>query len=216
MPPRYRGASDQASPDAGRGAVAGWGRRRCDAGFPIGGPSRACFRRASPHAEGPLTAGRPRVLSEDAGPSARGPNGGVSRPGKRVRRDERSTTGNGAEQTYKHRARDAGDLADLRHYRLDKPRCREASRHRGSPGTLAFRAPSVLFGERRLARRSPQGRRRDGISDDGVPGAAKNTGGDACLFVIPGRAEGANPESREAGTAHRPGFRVRRKRAVPE
>ena len=55
------------------------------------------------------------VLSEDAGPSAWALNGGVSRPHNGVQRDERTTTGDGAEQTYKHRARDAGDLADLRH-----------------------------------------------------------------------------------------------------
>ena len=34
VPPRYRGASDQASPDAGRDAVAGGKRRRCGATSP--------------------------------------------------------------------------------------------------------------------------------------------------------------------------------------
>ena len=40
---------------------------------------------------------------------------------------------------------------------------------RGSVRTLAFRAPSAFFRERRLN------------SDDGLPGAAKNTGDDAYL-----------------------------------
>src|SRR5674476_215879 len=38
--------------------------------------------------------------------------------------------------------------------------------------------------------------------DYGVPGAAKNTGEGACLFVVPVRAEGANPESRDIRNAH--------------
>ena len=47
VPPRYRGASDQASPDAGRDAVAGWERRRCGALFP--------FRRSKPRTPGHAT-----------------------------------------------------------------------------------------------------------------------------------------------------------------
>ncbi len=52
--------------------------------------------------------------------------------------------------------------------------------------TLAFRAPSV-WGQAAKCK-----------SDEGLPGAdSKNTGDDARLFpVIPGRAEGATPESR--------------------
>jgi hypothetical protein len=46
--------------------------------------------------------------------------------------------------------------------------------------------------------------------DYGVPGAAKNTGDDACLFVIPGRErQRANPESRETlGASLDSGFRL--------
>ena len=74
------------------------------------------------------------------------------------------STGGQAEQTYKHRARDAGDLADLRYSDFDKPRCREAS---GSVGPLRTR---------RSARpRSYRGARRKDL-DYGVPGAAKEYG----------------------------------------
>jgi hypothetical protein len=76
-----------------------------------------------------------------------------------------STTGDGAEQTYKHRARDAmgfGGLAAL-HKDFDKPRCREASRPAGPVRTLASRAPSVLFSGQ-------------AVLTDGVPGADKECG----------------------------------------
>ena len=84
-------------------------------------------------------------MSEDAGPSARALNGGVSRPGKRVQRDERTTTGGDAEQTYKHRARDAEEMADLRQYGFRQASMSRGVEVRGSSGTLAFRAPSVFF-----------------------------------------------------------------------
>ncbi len=70
----------------------------------------------------------------------------------------------------KHRARDAlgfGGLAALQE--LDKPRCREASRPVGPSGPLASRAPSFLLARRQL------------LHPDGVPGAAKKQGDDACL-----------------------------------
>src|ERR1019366_1772266 len=94
--------------------------------WPVGGVGDAT--RVSPSAvQAALASGVPRrtpgppdgqgsrVLSEDAGPSARALNGGVSRPGKRVRRDERSTTGNGAEQTSNIARGTPWDLADLPH-----------------------------------------------------------------------------------------------------
>ncbi len=70
----------------------------------------------------------------------------------------------------KHRARDAlgfGGLAALQE--LDKPRCREASRPVGPSGPLASRAPSFVLARRQL------------LHPDGVPGAAKKQGDDACL-----------------------------------
>ena len=67
------------------------------------------------------------------------------RAAEEVDANERTTAGAGAEQTYKHRARDAEGLADLRHYRFDTPRCREASRPVGPVDPTASRAPSVLF-----------------------------------------------------------------------
>ena len=70
----------------------------------------------------------------------------------------------------KHRARDAlgfGGLAALQD--LDKPRCREASRPVGPSGPRASRAPSFLLARRKL------------LHPDGVPGAAKKQGDDACL-----------------------------------
>jgi len=54
-------------------------------------------------------------------------NGGELRPFNRVQRDERSTTGDSAEQAFKHRARDALGLADLRNIGL-----RQASMSRGA------------------------------------------------------------------------------------
>lgn len=46
----------------------------------------------------------------------------------------------------------------------------------------AFRAPSFYEGARRLVRRSPKGEGGNAEKDDGLPGAAKNTGDDACLL----------------------------------
>ena len=99
------------------------------------------------------------------------------------------STGGDAEQTSNTargtpgKRRTCGFLPDF-----DKPRCREASRSVGpsifvcahcvnlsAPGTLAFRAPSVLSGQR-LAAPKPKGRRRAKVSSDGLPGAAKEHG----------------------------------------
>jgi hypothetical protein len=88
--------------------------------------------------------------------------GGRSIREERTGRLKGLSTGGDAEQTYKHRARDALGLADLRPLGLrsnlsealskkdfDKPRCREASRPVGPRGPKAFRAPSHFFEERR-------------------------------------------------------------------
>ena len=68
-------------------------------------------------------------------------------------------TGGRAEQAYKHRARDAGEMADLRHYQNGRrswpgsPLRPGAARHRGTwvHRTPAFRAPSDLFRARKSA-----------------------------------------------------------------
>jgi hypothetical protein len=60
---------------------------------------------------------------------------------------------------------------------FDKPRCREASRSAGPSGPLASRAPGD-FGV------------REARPSDGLPGAAKNTGDDACLLPYPSPARG--------------------------
>ena len=81
------------------------------------------------------------------------------------------STGGGTEQTYKHRARDALGMADLRHYCFDKPRCREASRPAGPLGPEASRAPSAVF----------RGRRKD-IRRGRTPRRPKNRGGGALAW----------------------------------
>ena len=91
-----------------------------------GGPSRTCPG-ATAARQGPLTAGRPAVWSEDCQPSSQGHIGGGSRPHDGVVNvTNGSTTEDLAEQAYKHRARDALGLADLRQYGL-----RQASMSRG-------------------------------------------------------------------------------------
>ena len=76
------------------------------------------------------------------------------------------STGGATEQTYKHRARDALGLADLRLFGFDKPRCREASRPVGPFGPLASRAPSVFS-------------RAAEIKTTACPAPLKNRGGGA-------------------------------------
>src|ERR1039457_3880720 len=64
------GASDQASSDAGREAVAGWGRWRCGADHPTGGPSRLVPARP-PRVAGPRDGGNGtghRLAGPDLGP----------------------------------------------------------------------------------------------------------------------------------------------------
>ena len=60
------------------------------------------------------------------------------------RTDERTTTGDHAEQAFKHRARDALDLADLRFNGLQHASMLRGVEVRGSSGPRASRAPSVL------------------------------------------------------------------------
>ena len=60
------------------------------------------------------------------------------------------------------RARNAGRMADLRIYSLRQTSMSRGVEARGSPGTLAFRAPLLFKGAHRL--------------DDGLPGAAKEHG----------------------------------------
>jgi hypothetical protein len=71
-------------------------------------------------------------------------------------------TGGRAEQAYKHRARDAGEKADLRYYNTNggpgrDRRSASVSRDaeaRGSAGPPASRAPSDLFRARKATKYS--------------------------------------------------------------
>ncbi len=92
----------------------------------------------------PLTAGRPVVQSACPPAECPGFNGGESRTGSSGLRDERPTTGDGAEQAS-NTARGTPWVWRTcgTNKRFDKPRCREASRPVGPFGPLASRAPSV-------------------------------------------------------------------------
>jgi len=92
--------------------VAGWGRWRCDAVYPS--------RRSKPHRPGAPTARHGARLTADAGAvrHRRRREGSLAvdrRLCVQKGRLKGKSIGGDAEQTYKHRARDAGDLADLRH-----------------------------------------------------------------------------------------------------
>jgi hypothetical protein len=84
------------------------------------------------------------------------------------------------EQTYKHRARDALETADLRHYRTSTSL--DVARRRG---------PRVLRDLWRPVRPRFFGA---AVRDYGLPGAAKNTGDFARLFVMPGLDPGIHDE----------------------
>ena len=82
---------------------------------------------------------------------------GQALPGSKAVGRNHSATGGHAEESLKHRARDAGEKADLRFYKI--PRCRSrpgsasasAWRHAGARGSVrppASRAPSDFFPER--------------------------------------------------------------------
>jgi len=79
------------------------------------------------------------------------------------------STGGFAEQTYKHRARDAEGSADLRHCKLRQASMSRDVGARGSPGP-----------QKRPARPRLSGDAKERL-EYGVPGAAKNTGDDARL-----------------------------------
>jgi hypothetical protein len=64
-------------------------------------------------------------------------------------RDERTTTWDVSGANLKHRARDAGELADLRFRHFDKPRCREASRCVGPARTRRSARPRSFRGRRK-------------------------------------------------------------------
>jgi hypothetical protein len=134
-----------------------------------GGPSRkrapARLLRARDPAGDRCLAG---LGQKRAGP-VRVPLGGhVAVKPQRADANEKRPPGLAWEQTYKHRARDALGLADLRHalpalepereastQDFDKPRCREASRPAGPLGPLASRAPSVGAGGKRSKEDGP-------------------------------------------------------------
>ena len=139
---KAREARRSASPDAGRAAVPGIRAHR-SAGERIGGPSRARSRRASPRAEGPD--GRYGRHPVSRSPAVSGPQrwSVTARDGANVTNGRppgttRSKPINTARGTPWVR-RTCGNIG------LRQPRCREASRPVGPPGTLASRAPSVLF-----------------------------------------------------------------------
>ena len=113
IPPRDRGVSAQASSDTGRGAVAGEGVGDA-ARFSSPAVQAASSRRASRAPLGPLTGGGRRP-GQKCSARVPGPQRWIdvrSRKGGRLTNG--TTTGGGAEQTYKHRARDATEKADLR------------------------------------------------------------------------------------------------------
>ena len=156
IPPRYRGASDQASPDAGRDAVAGVGASEMRRRFPS--------RRPKPHGswrESLASLGSPMAYPPKArlAPTAdsQTPNGGESMGDEPNRRTDHHRGPCGASlQTPR-----AGRLGTWRTCGLtdfSMPRCCEASRSVGPsalfahtaqacvrPGPLVSRAPSVLF-----------------------------------------------------------------------
>ena len=89
----------------------------------------------------------------------------------------------GANQNTARGTPEPGGLAVIS--KLDKPRCREASRPVGPPGPLAFRAPSSFWGAQ--------------DQTTACPGPLKNAGDDACPNCRP-RAGGDPYAASKLGT----------------
>jgi hypothetical protein len=165
----YRGAFDQRLQTLRRGAVAGRRRRRWGASFPLRRSKPRSVRRAvrtlGPP-DGPV--GRRACLSAHARPSGQGSP--VERRGACNWRSER--TGLPPRPTRskpkKHRARDAMDLVDLRFKLLRQASMSRGVEARGSSRTRGVPRALGSFRRRQM--------------DYGLPGAAKNTGDDACLI----------------------------------
>ena len=143
------------------------GRWRCDANDPTGGPSRvvvACCRtHGFPRGGGSLA---PVIGREDER---------VNHPGQR-----------GA--NLPNTARGA---PGIRQFRGDYTCVLLAFRTQGCGAVVApaFRAPSFEEGAGGLVRRSPKGEDGNEVLEDGLPGAAKNTGDESrlLLFTLPWR-----------------------------
>ena len=146
--------------------------RRCGANCPA--VQAACVPARQPRATGPLMAGA--STGQRCRPDL-GPKRWIG--GCRKEAPERSSTGGHAEQTYKHRARDALGLADLRFFlrravwcdggRLDVAR-RRGPRVRLDPWRPArprYFSRAGGFGDDGVPRRRPnqQGRRSVGFSN---------------------------------------------------
>jgi hypothetical protein len=169
--PGYRGVSDQRLQTLGRGAVAGGCVGDAALKNPPGGPSRS----------GPGARAARRGLSDGQWPAALSVAGRSDRSKRatcddkawarslqrwsvttRQRgRDERTTTWDVSGANLKHRARDAGELADLRFRHFDKPRCREASRCVGPARTRRSARPRFFRGAP-FRRRPARGRKEYG------------------------------------------------------
>ena len=108
------------------------------------------------------------------------------RNGKRGRRLKSLPTGGHAEQAYKHRARDAGETADLRFITTRQASVPRGAEARGSNMTPAFRAPS-FFG----ASRNKQG-------TTGDPAPKTSSRGSAALAADVRRHHGASGASGRA------------------
>ena len=109
------------------------GRRRCGAINPPGGPSRTDPGARASRRWGP----RWHICRRPVGRrrrTARPPT--VESRWVMSRTDERTTTGDHAEQAFKHRARDALDLADLRFNGLQHASMLQGVEVRGSDRTL--------------------------------------------------------------------------------
>ena len=135
--------------------------------------------RCAPRPGGPSRAGpsmRAACPSPDGRPECPIRRWRVAWP-ERVSVDERPPPGNGAEQTFKLRARDALETADLRHSDFDKPRCREASRPVG-PNTLFAHTAQICVrpGPWRPARPRHSSGRRGWRWKSAYPGPAKEYG----------------------------------------
>jgi hypothetical protein len=188
--------------------------RRCGASARRSKPQAS--RRASRAPRGPADGGEPArsdVRGHRLGPKAvdRQPPNSKGKAGCL----KGKSTGGGAEQAYKHRARDAGEPAPRGNFSLciqthDMHRAAGRSslvcanpRRLDCAGAPAFRAPS-LFGGGDVSRRSPI---RAEAEDYGVPGAAKNTAYCTCRTQpLPlGRMSGdARPSRRkDLGTCKR-------------
>jgi hypothetical protein len=164
----YRGVSDQhLGHEAGSG---GWEWRGAgDAAPRPGGLSRRRPGPPTPRAAGLVTVGAGSL--SQARRTRPGPEAVVRRPdnpkGKKGCLKWKST-GGAAEQTSKHRARDAKGLANLRLFGLRQTSVSRGAEARGSVGPKASRAPSAFRGWRKMGMRL-------------TPGRPKNRGDDACL-----------------------------------